>query len=114
LLDPAKLNQNAKELSPGFIQGNAHSTSDLEHAIQQSHAGLVLVSISNGHSFKKSNIHTESAKALVEVLCMRVYCHIHVLVVSSIGAGGYGIKAGSGIGKLIEFHLCHVLKDYGG
>jgi hypothetical protein len=113
--DPSKLDQNVKELCHGVIQGNARSPTDLERAIQRSQADLVVVSIGNGDSVKKTDIRTESAEALVQVLCKRIYKHVHVLAVSSIGAGGSGIKAGFGIGnKLIEFHLRHVLKDQDG
>jgi hypothetical protein len=83
---------------------------DLELAIQITKADLVVVSIGNGDNVKQSNIRTESAKALVQVLVgQRVYRHVHVLVLSMIGAGGSG-----GVGKLTEFHLRHVLQDHSG
>jgi hypothetical protein len=83
---------------------------DLELAFQITKADLVVVSIGNGDNVKKSNIRTESAKALVQVLVgQRGYRHVHVLVVSRIGAGGSG-----GVGKLNEVHLRHVLEDHSG
>jgi hypothetical protein len=42
---------------------------------------------------------------LVQVLGKPEYQDVHVLVVSTIGAGESRIKAGFGIGKFIEFHL---------
>jgi hypothetical protein len=80
---------------------------DLELAFQITKADLVVVSIGNGENVKKSNIRTESAKALVQVLVgQRVYRHVHVLVVSRIGAGSSG--------GLNDFHLRHVLEDHSG
>jgi hypothetical protein len=73
-----------------------------------------VVSIGNGDSVKKSDIRTESARTLVQVLNKPNYQHVRVLVVSSSGAGDSSIIVGFGIGKLIEFHLRHVLKDHGG
>jgi putative NADH-flavin reductase len=112
--DPAKLDQSIKGLCHDVVQGNARSSTDIERALQESAADLIVVSIGNGDSVKKSDIRTESAKALVQVLGKPEYQHVHVLVVSSIGAGESRIKAGFGIGKLIEFHLRHVLKDHSG
>jgi hypothetical protein len=53
--------------------------------------------------------------ALVQVLTSHPeFSEVKVVVVSSTGAGASTIKVGMGIGKLIEFHLRHILKDHNG
>ena len=112
--DPSKLDPKTKAHCTGVLKGNARLSTDLEKAIQESEADLVVVSIGNGDSVKKTDIRTSSAQALVQVLSKPKYQHVQVLVVSSTGAGGSRIKVGFGIGRMIEFHLRHVLKDHNG
>jgi hypothetical protein len=53
--------------------------------------------------------------ALVQVLTSHPeFSEVKVVVVSSTGAGASTIKVGMWIGKLIEFHRRHILKDHNG
>lgn len=112
--DSKKFDGNTGSLCDGIIQGNAREPKDLQRAIDEAKADLVVVAIGNGDNVKKTDIRTASAKALVQVLRNPSYRDVHVLVVSSIGAGESRIIAGYGIGRMIEFHLRHVLKDHDG
>ena len=122
--DPSKLHPTIMDMCDGTIKGNARSSDDLERALVESQADLVLVSVGNGDSVKKSDIRTQSAQALVKVLTKNSgnthtenttsFENVRVIVVSSSGAGGSKIKVGFGIGKLIEWHLRHVLNDHNG
>jgi hypothetical protein len=51
---------------------------------------------------------------MVEVLKKPQFEHVHTVVVSSVGAGNSRIIVGGGLGKLISFHLRHVLADHTG
>lgn len=113
--DPYKLDKNVAYLVTGAIQGNARNPRDLERALEDSRADLVVICVGNGDDVSKNDIRTKNAQALVQVLTSQPqYDHVRVLVVSSIGAGPSKIKAGFGIGKLIEFHLRHILHDHTG
>lgn len=112
--DAGKFDQETRALCDEIIQGNARDPKDLQRAVTASKAELVIVAIGNGDSVKKNDIRTSSAKALVEVLSKPSFVNVNVLVVSSVGAGESRIIAGYGIGKMIEFHLRHVLRDHDG
>jgi putative NADH-flavin reductase len=112
--DPSKLDSDIIEKCAGIIQGDARKQDDLERAVTESKADLVVVSIGNGDSVKKSDIRTASAQALVNVLSKPNHRNIQALVISSTGAGGSRIIVGFGIGRMIEFHLRHVFKDHSG
>jgi hypothetical protein len=111
---PSKLDSETKANCDGVIQGNARDPKDLKHALRVSKANLVVVSVGNSDNIKKTDIRTASAKALVRVLEQPEFHGVHVLVVSSTGAGGNRIIVGFGIGRMIEFHLRHILKDHDG
>lgn len=113
--DPSKIQHDSpiKTKCHAIIQGNARSSSDIDHALQHSQADLVVVCVGNGDSVKKSDTRAASAQALVKVLSSTPsYGHVRVLVVSSIGAGASRIKAGCGIGMFLEYHLRHILADH--
>ena len=124
--DPSKLDPTIINMCDGTIKGNARSSDDIERALIESQADLVLVSVGNGDSVKKSDIRTQSAQALVKVLTKNStsnknntesttsFENVRVIVVSSSGAGGSKIKVGFGIGKFIEWHLRHILNDHNG
>jgi len=112
--DLSKLDADTTKLCSGVIKGDARNQDDLERAVAKSEADLVIISIENGDSVKKSDIRTASANVLVSVLSKPENRNIKALVISSTGSGGSRIKIGLGIGRLIEFHLRHVLKDHDG
>jgi len=110
---PSKLG-NDQDLCQSVIQGDARQVNDLQQALEQTAANVVIVSVGNGESVAKSDIRTASAEALATVLKLPQYKHVRTIVVSSTGAGTSRIIVGMGIGKLISFHLRHVLKDHTG
>jgi uncharacterized protein YbjT (DUF2867 family) len=112
--DVDKLDDKDKALCTSTMQGDARSPIDLERALVETRADVVVVSIGNGDSVRKSDIRTASAYALVQVLKMPQFEHVHTVVVSSVGAGNSRIIVGGGLGKLISLHLRHVLADHTG
>ena len=113
--NPDSFNKQTKDLCDGgVLKGDARNKHDIEKALRDSKADLVVVAVGTGESVKKSDIRTASAQAIASVLCKPKYQHVKALVVSSIGAGGSRIKVGMGIGRAIEFHIRHVLKDHNG
>jgi putative NADH-flavin reductase len=112
--DVDKLDDKDKALCTSVLQGDARSPIDLERALAETHAEVVVLSIGNGDSVKKSDIRTASAQALVQVLKMPQYKRVRIVVVSSTGAGNSRIIVGGGLGKLISLHLRHVLADHTG
>ena len=111
---PSKLDVETKALCDGVIEGNARNVADVEAAVKKSKADIVVVAIGNGDNVKKSDIRTSSAEALVKVLNKQKYRNVKVVLVSSIGAGESRIKYKLGIGRMIEFHLRHILRDHDG
>jgi hypothetical protein len=97
-----------------IVQGDARSPKDLERALVETRADVVVLSIGNGDSVKKSYTRTASAHAMVEVLEKPQFEHVHTVVVSSVGAGNSRIIVGGGLGKMISLHLRHVLADHTG
>ena len=115
--DPTKLSKEIHDKCTHVVTGNARNKDDLLNALVESNADTVIIAIGNGDDVSKTNIRTKSAQALVDVLendPEQQFRHVRVLVVSSIGAGNSNIKVGFGIGKMIEFHLRHILKDHDG
>jgi putative NADH-flavin reductase len=112
--DTDKLAEKDKALCTTIVQGDARSPIDLERALAETHAEVVILSIGNGDSVKKSDIRTVSAQALAQVLKKPQYKRVRTVVVSSTGAGNSRIIVGAGLGKLISFHLRHILADHTG
>jgi uncharacterized protein YbjT (DUF2867 family) len=112
--DADKLDDKVKALCTSIVQGDARSPLDLERALAETYADVVVLTIGNGDNVKKSDIRTASAYALAQVLEMPQYERIRTVVVSSTGAGNSRIIVGGGLGKLISFHLRHVLADHTG
>ena len=112
--NPNNFDEKTKILCYGVIQGNARERKDLKLALDQSNADIVIVAIGNGKSLKKDDIRTASAEALVSVLRQPQYSHVHVLVVSTIGAGDSRIIAGRCMGLFLEYYIRHVLTDHNG
>jgi uncharacterized protein YbjT (DUF2867 family) len=97
-----------------IVQGDACSPKDLERALTETRANVVVLSIGNGDSVRKSYNRTASAHAMVQVLEKPQFEHIHTVVVSSVGAGNSRIIVGGGLGKMISLRLRHVLADHTG
>jgi putative NADH-flavin reductase len=112
--DADKLDDKDKALCTSIVQGDAFNPKDLERALAETHAEVVVLSIGNGDSVKKSYIRTASAHALAQVLKMPHYKRVRTVVVSSAGAGNSRIIVGGGLGTLISLHLRHVLADHTG
>ena len=109
---PSNLSKETKSKCDGVYQGDATDWVALQNAINDCRADLVMVSVGNGDNVGKSSIRGDNAKALTTVLEKPEYHHVQAVVVSSGGAGPTSIKVGFGIGKMIEFHLRHVLRDH--
>merc|ERR1712013_918574 len=113
--DPNKIAANEKPLFKTIIKGNAREANDIKRAIDDSQADTIVIAVGNGNNLSKkgNDIRSANAKAVVSVLSQHPqYEHIHLVVVSSNGAGPTKIKVGMGIGKAIAFHLRHVLRDH--
>ena len=110
--DPAKL--AGCNTYHTIVKGDARDTKDLARALQETKADVVIVSVGNGHSVAKSDIRTANAVALAQALKKPQFKAVRVIVVSSQGAGTSEMKIGMGIGKLMSYHLRHVLSDHTG
>merc|ERR1711915_534531 len=111
---PTKLNQKLLNEIDGVFRGDARSSKDIQNALKQSNADLVIVSVGNGDDVKKTDIRTANAKALTKALAKSRFSHVKAVIVSSGGAGKSKIIVGFGIGKIISFHLRHILADHNG
>lgn len=112
--NPDSLNASATSLCTSVVRGNAKSVADIERALRETKADVVVVSLGNGDSVRKSDIRTASAEALVIVMKKPEFLDVHAVIVSSAGAGKSKIKVGMGIGMMISYHLRHVLADHTG
>mmetsp|Transcript_21687 Transcript_21687/g.60363 ORF Transcript_21687/g.60363 Transcript_21687/m.60363 type:complete len:258 (-) Transcript_21687:1489-2262(-) len=110
---PDKLDAATRARCAHVYKGDARRASDLEYAIHDSNADLVLVAVGNGDDVSKSDIREANAKALVRALTSNpAFEHVRVFVVSSNGAGPTKIKAGFGLGLILQYYLRHVMKDH--
>lgn len=112
--DVSKLSPSNQNKCASILKGNARNASDIEMALNQSHAEWVIVCVGNGENVSKNDIRTVNANATVSVLKKPQFNHVRALIVSSTGAGSSRIIVGMGIGKLISYHLRHVLADHTG
>ena len=95
--------------------GDECNAQDIEEALVQSKANVIVVAVGNGDSLSKTSIRTDTAKSIVSVLSQEPFEHVKVMVISSNGAGGSRINVGLfGAGKLLEMALRNVLKDHDG
>jgi putative NADH-flavin reductase len=113
--------RNSSKLDPDYqkrcstiIQGDARSVTDIERAVSVSDADTIIVAIGNGDKLGKTDTRTANAKAVATVMQQPGMEHVKAVVLSSTGAGSNDIIVGFGIGKLIEYHLRHILKDHDG
>lgn len=110
---PSKLHgRGLEKLLESVQKGNVRNAGDLDLALESTQADIVIVAVGNGESVKKNDIRQANAQALARVLPK--YRDVKVIVVSSTGASSSDIVVGFGIGKLISYHLLHVLKDHTG
>jgi len=112
--DPTKFDDKSQTFYHSIVKGNALNSHDLQNAIETTNANVVVVSIANGDSLKKTNLRTASAQALAQVLEKQNFQHVKVVVISSSGAGTSHIKVGFGVGKVVEHVLRHILADHDG
>ena len=111
--DPSKLSSDDTKLCASVLTGDALQKADLTRALADSKADVVVVSIGNGpKNVSQTELRTKSAQALVEAL--QGFPQTKVLCISSIGANDSRIKAGWGMGLMIEWYLQHILKDHTG
>jgi NAD(P)-dependent dehydrogenase (short-subunit alcohol dehydrogenase family) len=109
---PSKLSIKDKTICTSIIQGDARKFQDINGAITAARADYVVLITGAGQDVSKTDIRQVSGEVLVEVIKQPLLQHIKVVVVSSNGAGGSKIIFGLGIGKLISYHLRHVLEDH--
>jgi FlaA1/EpsC-like NDP-sugar epimerase len=93
--DAGKLADKDKALCTTIVQGDVCNPIDLERALTETQANIVILSIRNGDSVKNSDIRTDSARALVRALKKPQYKRVRTVVV----------HGNSRMGKLISFHL---------
>jgi putative NADH-flavin reductase len=109
---PQKL--DALQTYHSIQNGDARNPQDLKAALEATDADVVIVSVGNGESTAKSDIRTSNAHALVSVLKEPQFEKVNAVVISSQGAGASKLKVGFGFGKLLGYHLRHVLNDHTG
>jgi putative NADH-flavin reductase len=112
--DADKLDDKDNALCTSIVKGDAFSPKDLERALAETRAEVVVFSIGNGDSVNKSYVRTASAQALAQVLKIPQYKRVRIVVVSSTGAGKSRVIACGGLRMLVSFRLRHVLADHTG
>lgn len=112
--DTSKLPTTETKLCTSVVKGNARNEEDIQHALEQTKADWIVISIGTGLDASENDIRTVSAQVIANVLGKPDFQHVRVVVVSSIGAGDSRIIIGFGIGKLISYHLRHALADHTG
>lgn len=111
--DENKMDSDLIGKCKGVITGDACETKDLEHAMEVSKADFVVVCIGS-ETLRTTEVRTDSAETLVEVLKKGDYEHVRVAVISSVGAGDSPVHIGMGKGTLMKLILRNPLKDHGG
>jgi len=113
--DLKSLPERGVDLCDHVVLGDATKKSDIECALRKTKANIVVVCIGNGNSTSKTDVRTESANALVNVMNKHEYKHVRALVLSRLGAGSSPkVKSGIGLGKFTSHKLKHVLNDHCG
>lgn len=112
--DPTKFSEEDKSLCASIVKGNAKDSADVEKALRETNAEIVIVSVGNGDSVEKSDTRTASAQALARAMNKPEFKRVKALIVSSLGTADSKIIVGMGIGMLISYHLRHVLDDHEG
>jgi len=103
------------DLCQHVVLGDATKSSDIECALRETKANIVVVCIGNGNNTSKTDIRTESARALVSVMNKDEYKHVRALVLSRLGVGSSPkVKGTIGLRKLTSHRLKHVLNDHCG
>lgn len=114
--NPSKLDIETRSLCKSIVQGDARKEGDIRRALQETTADWIVIAVGNGEDLsKKNDIRTASGYIIANILQQHPsLSNVRVLLVSSNGAGASKIVVGMGIGKLISFHLRHVLQDHTG
>jgi uncharacterized protein YbjT (DUF2867 family) len=113
--NPTKVPPDYLDVIASIQEGDARESTDLARALTHTKPTHVIVSIGMGDSVAKTDIRTASAQALARAMqTTHGMDEVQVIVVSSTGAGTSRIKVGMGVGKMIEYHLRHVLADHTG
>jgi putative NADH-flavin reductase len=112
--DADDLDNKDKTLCTSIVQGDAFSPKDLERALAETRAEVVVLSIGHCESVKKSYIRTASAQALTQVLKMPQFKRVRIIMVSNTGARKSRIIVCGGLGMLTSFRLRHVLANQTG
>lgn len=111
--DPSKLSDETMRKCASVVVGDATHPDDIHHALVRTKASIVIMAIGAGDNTAKTDIRESSAKVLMNVIGPGTeHENVRVVVMSSHGAGGSRIKAGFGVGSLIELYIRHVLADH--
>jgi len=110
--DPTKLASADLALTASVQKGDAREVEDIEQALHNTEANYVILSTGNGLDTSKSDTRESTGRALANALLKPEFSHVQCIVMSSHGAAETKIIVGLGIGKLVEYHLRHVLKDH--
>jgi putative NADH-flavin reductase len=109
--DADDLDDKDKTLCTSIVQGDAFSPNDLERALAETYADVVVLSIGHCETTSKSHSRTTSTQALAQVLKMPQYKRVRIVMASNTGARKFRIIVCGRLGILTSFHLRHVLAD---
>ena len=112
--DSSKVSAEHRKLCDSIYEGDACSATDIEVALAQTKADLIIIAIGARDSVAKSRVRTVNAQVVANAMTKPGFRHVRAVVLSSIGAGPSSIKAGFGMGVLLAYYLRHVLKDHTG
>lgn len=109
---PSKLPEDVSAMCTSVMQGDATNADDVERALKESGAGVVVLSI-GWEDLGPTAVREVSARVLMDVVKPGgEYAHVRIVCISSLGAGGTAIRLGFGMGAAVSFMLRHVLKDH--
>lgn len=108
----SKLPAAEAEKCASVQEGDSTKADDIKKALEATSANTVIMAIGHPNA-RPSDVREKSATALMEVIKPGTpFEHVRVAAVSSDGAGDTKIDIGFGMGKVLTFHLRHVLKDH--
>jgi hypothetical protein len=113
-LDANNLDDKDKDLCTSIVQGDAFSSKDLERALAETRAEIVVLSIEHCDSVNKSHSRTASAQVLAQVLQLPQNKRVRIVMVSSTGTIKSRVMVCGGLGMLVSFRLKHILADQTG
>ena len=95
----------------GLIEGDPTKAADIHRALLISNADTIVMSVGSGNN-RKSNVRTQSAISLAQVLRHPPFAHVHTIVVSRTIAEGHRVHFG--LHKLVEKSLRSIVQDHAG